>query len=84
MKKKDFRIINKKGSFLTGFYSNGGFEIKDVFAFSKNNWFVFKTEKEVQNKLLDIIKECKKQEDRWGDWTEKAVKFAKTLDYEEY
>lgn len=75
-------IVNKQGRRLTGFYSNGGFEIKDVFAFSSRNWIVFNSEKEVQDKLLNMLDDCKKQEDRWGDWLDKALKFVKELKYE--
>jgi len=77
-----YRIINKQGRALTGFYSNGGFELRDVFAFSKFSWKSFKTEKEVQEYLLYLIVECRKQQDRWGDFTDKAEKFARSLDYE--
>jgi hypothetical protein len=79
-----YRIVNSRGTFLTGFFPNGGWKIGDVFAFSKNSWFSYKTEKEVQERLLSIIEDCKKQADRWGDWTDTAVKFAKSLSYQLY
>ena len=69
----------KNNSFLTGFYSNGGFEINDVFAFSKNSWINFQSEKEAQNYILRIKKECLEQTERWGDWVDEALKFWKTL-----
>ena len=76
-----YRIIStrKNNSFLTGFYSNGGFEIGNVFAFSKNDWFCFPTEVEAQEFILRIKKECFEQSKRWGNWLDKALKFWKTL-----
>ena len=66
---------------LTGFNSNGGWKIEDVFCFSKLSWITFKTEKEAQNKITFIIKDCEQQRERWGDWTDIALKFAKKLNY---
>ena len=67
--------------FLNSFHSNGGWEIGDVFPFSNRCWSCFETEKEAQNKILNIIKDCEKQRERWGDWTDIALKFAKKLNY---
>ena len=78
-----FRITStRKNGYLSGFYSNGGFEIGDVFAFSKNTWIKFETEKEAQDYILRIKKECFEQEDRWGNWLDEALNFWKTLKYE--
>ena len=82
MDNQKYAIVNKQGRRLTGFYPSGGFEMRDLFAFSTTSWFVFNSEKAVQDELLRIIKECKEQQDRWGDWTDKAVKFAKSLSYQ--
>lgn len=79
-----YRIKIASGRYLTGFHSNGGWVIGDVFRFSKYSWFTFKTEKEVQGKISYIIEDCLKQRERWGDWTDKALKFAKRLKYEAY
>ena len=67
---------------LDGFYSNGGFSIGDVFSFSTKSYYVFKKEKQVLNKITDIIEECKNQADRWGEWSSEADHFAKGLYYE--
>jgi hypothetical protein len=71
----------KRNGYLNSFHSNGGWEIGDVFPFSTKTWSCFKTEKEAQDKILDIIEDCKKQQERWGDWTDIALEFAKNLEY---
>jgi hypothetical protein len=77
-----YRIKNKRGTYLCGFYSNGGFEIRDVFACSKHSWLSFETEQDVQNYILKLKDECMAQSDRWGKWLDKALIFIKTLTYE--
>ena len=77
-----YRIVNKRGTYLEGFFSNGGWEIGDVFACSKHAWISFNSEKEAQDYLLKLKTECLAQADRWGDWLDKALKFVKTLTYE--
>jgi len=80
----EYRITNKRGTFLSAFHSNGGWKLGDVFPCSKYSWFTFKTKEEANNYILRIIKECKDQRKRWGDWTETAIKFAKSLKYQAY
>jgi hypothetical protein len=70
----------RKG-YLSGFYSNGGFSIGDVFAFSTKRYMFFSTEQEAQDYLLSIKPECMKQAGRWGEWLDKALQFAKSLYY---
>lgn len=70
----------RKG-YLSGFYSNGGFSIGDVFAFSNKSYIFFSSEKEAQDYLLSIKPECMKQAERWGKWLDKALNFTKSLDY---
>jgi len=77
-----YRITNKRGTYLSGFHSNGGWQIGDVFPCSKYSWISFKTEKEVQEYLLRLRDECMSQADRWGAWLDEALKFVKTLKYE--
>lgn len=77
-----YRITNGR-SFLTGFFPNDGWKIGNVFAFSNRSWKTFDGESEVQEYLSYIIMACFEQGDRWGDWTDVAVKFAKKLRYEE-
>jgi len=74
-----YKIINKRGTFLSGFHSNGGWEISDVFPCSSLSAITFKTEKEAQKYLLSMREELIKQQDRWGDWLDTALKFWKTL-----
>jgi len=77
-----YRITNGR-SFLTGFFPNGGWSIRGVFAFSNRSWLIFDNETEVQEHLTYIIRACLEQKGRWGDWTDVALKFAKKLRYEE-
>ena len=79
-----YRIVNKSGAFLSAFHFNGGWEIGSVFPCSKYNWITFASEEEVQSYILYLVYKSKEQRERWGDWTNKALKFIKTLKYEDY
>jgi hypothetical protein len=81
---KKYRIINQRGTYLSAFHSNGGWEIGDVFPCSSNSWLTFETEKEVQDYLLRLKIESLEEADRWGGWLDKALKFVKSLGYEAY
>jgi len=72
-------IRNKGGRYLTGFYPNGGWELKSVFVFSRRSWYSFDTMSKARSFITQMIKECEKQKDRWGDWTEKALKYIRTF-----
>lgn len=74
-----YKIVNQRGVPLDGFFSNGGWEIRDVFAFSSRSWISFETEKAAQQYLLSMRPELIRQADRWGNWLEVALKFWKTL-----
>lgn len=75
----DYKIINKAGRALSGFHSNGGWSIRDVFPCSHFVWINFKTQKDGEDYLKRMLKEAEAQRERWGDWTEKAIKFINTL-----
>lgn len=74
---------NKRNGYLTGFYDNGGWTIKDVFAFSSMSYYTFESEQETQEFIIGIKERCIKQADRWGDWLDKALIFWKTLNYKQ-
>jgi len=74
-----YKIINKARKRLSAFHSNGGWEIGDVFPCSINCWIPFKTKEEAEDYLKYMLKESEDQRDRWGDWTDVAIKFIKTL-----
>lgn len=76
---KRYVIVNRNNRPLDGFYSNGGWEIRDVFAFSLIRYMTFPTREEAENHLLYMRSECMAQKDRWGSWLEKALTFLKTL-----
>lgn len=69
--------------YLSGFYPNGGWKLGDVFAFRKNDWYTFGSEQEAQEFILYMKESCLNQQDRWGDWLDKALTFWKTLGYKE-
>jgi uncharacterized protein (DUF2344 family) len=71
----------KRNGYLNGFYSNGGFTIGDVFAFSNKSYTFFSSEIEAQEYLIYIKCECMNQSDRWGEWLDKALSFTKSLYY---
>ena len=79
---KKYRIRNKSGNYLTGFYPNGGWKIKDVFACSRKSWFNFQTMDEAIEYLQSMKKRCIEQSERWGDWLDVALKYVKSLDIE--
>jgi len=74
-----YRIANKRGTFLTAFHSNGGFEIADVFPCSQFSWVVFPSHSECEIYIAEMEKICEEQRDRWGEWTDKALAFVRTL-----
>jgi len=76
------RIVNKRGTPLTAFHSNGGWEIRDVFPCSHNNYMIFNGTDEANKKIKYIIQKCEDQRSRWGDWTDKALKYANSLSIE--
>lgn len=73
------RIVNRRRAPLTAFHQNGGWEIRDVFPCSHNNYIVFDGINEANEYIEYILEKCKEQRPRWGDWTDKALKFANSL-----
>ncbi len=71
----------RKSGYLSAFHANGGWQIGDVFPFSKYLWLSFATEEKAQEYIARIIRDCNQQEKRWGDWTKKALHFASKLSY---
>ena len=72
-------IVNSRNRPLNAFHSNGGWEIGDVFPCSTRCYMFFETQEEAENKINYIINKCEEQRERWGDWTDKALKFAHSL-----
>jgi len=74
---------SKRQGFLTAFHFGGGWNIGEVFPFSSNSRIVFHSEQEVKDKIAYIIKTCKEQTDRWGEWSVEALAFANKLSYKQ-
>lgn len=74
-----YKIVNPRGIPLSSFHSNDGWKIGNVFPCSRNNYIIFSTEEQAQEHLDYIIRSCQEQESRWGEWTNKALKFAHSL-----
>jgi len=79
-----YRIVNKNGAYLSAFHPNGGWQIGDVFPCSKRSWLTFESKNKVRSYFLYLVYTSEEQRKRWGDWTDKALKFIKTLRYEDY
>ena len=74
-----YYITNQKGSYLFGFYPNGGFEIKDVFHFSRINKLTFDSKKDAETYLDYVRSSCVEQKERWGEWLDVALKVVDNL-----
>ena len=74
-----FVIVNKYKTPLSAFHSNGGWEIKDVFPCSRNNYYVFDTEEKAYNKIAYMINQCNEQRPRWKEWTDTALNYVKAM-----
>ena len=74
----------KKGYFMAGFFPNSGWKIRNVFVFNRKCWFIFTSEAEVQEYLMELKNECEKQRGRWKEWTETALNVVKKLKCESY
>lgn len=74
-----YKLITVQGIPLTGFHSNGGWELDDVFPCDRNSYEVYESRDRAEQRIQFMLQESEKQRDRWGEWTEVAKKFISTL-----
>lgn len=75
----DYLIINKNKTPLSATHFGGGWNLREDFPCSNNLYIVFKTEESAKEKLEKMLKTAEEQRERWGDYTDEAIGFIKTL-----